>query len=95
MRPNASVSSTASVEVLRYPELRGRPVLAFAGIAAPEEGSPGLYRYRPHTDELGARLDALAEAYAGSLLAVTELIHSRLDKRAHQFADAFRLRKDS
>lgn len=69
--------------------------IAAAGIAAPEEGSPGLYRYRPHTDELGARLDALAEAYAGSLLAVTELIHSRLDKRAHQFADAFRLRKDS
>jgi hypothetical protein len=26
---------------------------------------------------------------------VTDLIHSRTDKRAQQFADAFRLRKDS
>ena len=66
-----------------------------AGIASVDEGTPDVYRYRPNTAELGARVDALAEAYATHLLAVTELIHSRLDKRAHQFADAFRLRKDS
>lgn len=69
--------------------------LAAAGIASQGEGSPGQYRYRPNTDELASRLDALADAYASNLLGVTELIHSRLDKRAHQFADAFRLRKDS
>jgi hypothetical protein len=54
-----------------------------------------LYHYAPASDELAQRLDDLAKAYADDLLAVTDLIHSRIDKRAHQFADAFRLRKDS
>jgi hypothetical protein len=69
--------------------------LAAAGIASQGEGQPGEYRYRPNSEELGSRIDALADAYASNLLGVTELIHSRIDKRAHQFADAFRLRKDS
>lgn len=69
--------------------------LAAAGIASQGEGQPGEYRYRPNSEELGSRIDALADAYTSNLLGVTELIHSRIDKRAHQFADAFRLRKDS
>jgi hypothetical protein len=60
-----------------------------------DEPSSVRYRYRPASPQLAARLDALAQAYAEHLVPVTDLIHSRLDKRAQQFAEAFRLRKDS
>lgn len=67
-----------------------------AGIASREiQGETELFRYAPATAELRERLDALAQAYSANLLGVTDLIHSRIDKRAQQFADAFRLRKDS
>jgi len=44
--------------------------------------------------EAAQRVDELAAAYSDNLLGVTKLIHSREDRRARQFADAFRLRKD-
>jgi hypothetical protein len=44
--------------------------------------------------EAARRVDELAAAYSDNLLGVTELIHSREDRRARQFADAFRLRKE-
>jgi hypothetical protein len=70
--------------------------LAAAGIAQGEDhGETALFRYAPATGELRERLDALAQAYSANLVGVTNLIHSRTDKRAQQFADAFRLRKDS
>lgn len=70
--------------------------LAAAGIARSEEqGETVLFFYAPATAELRERLDALAQAYSTNLVGVTQLIHSRIDKRARQFADAFRLRKDS
>lgn len=69
--------------------------LVQAGIAQ-EAGQPEpRFLYRPATPELGLMLDQLAQAYAANLLGVTDLIHSRVDKRAQQFADAFRWRKDS
>ena len=36
----------------------------------------------------------VADAYAAHLMSITDLIHSRVDRRAQQFADAFRFRKD-
>lgn len=68
--------------------------LVAGGIAQPEVPASPRYRYQPASAELAARLDALAAAYAANLMGVTDLIHSRIDKRAQQFADAFRLRKD-
>ena len=69
--------------------------LEAAGIASREvQGDLELFCYAPST-ELQERLDALAQAYSADLVGVTDLIHSRIDKRAQQFADAFRLRKDS
>jgi hypothetical protein len=70
--------------------------LTEAGIAHCEspQDSP-LFRYAPSTAELRELLDALAQAYSANLVGVTDLIHSRIDKRAQQFADAFRWRKDS
>lgn len=43
---------------------------------------------------LAALIDELARHYAENLVGVTQLIHSRTDQRARQFADAFRWRKE-
>ena len=59
---------------------------------APQEH---CYVYAPGSDALRGRIDSLAEHYARHLVDVTNLIHSTLDRKAQQFADAFRLRKDS
>lgn len=59
---------------------------------APHEN---CYLYTPASDELRERIDRLAEVYARHLVDVTNLIHSTLDRKAQQFADAFRLRKDT
>lgn len=66
--------------------------LAGCGIAEPAAGGNGV-RYAP-PPELRQLLDGVAAAYAADLVAVTDLIHSRIDKRAQQFADAFRFRKE-
>lgn len=62
-----------------------------SGIAQPE-GEQAV-RYAPAA-ELVALLDRVAHSYATDLVAITDLIHSRLDRRAQQFADAFRFRKE-
>jgi len=53
------------------------------------------YSYAPGSPALRAMIDALAELYARQLVEVTHLIHSSLERKAQQFADAFRLRKDA
>ncbi len=65
--------------------------LASSGLAVALGTSQFRYTDDPQLRQL---LDAVAEAYAGNLLAVTELIHARVDRRARVFADAFKLRKD-
>jgi hypothetical protein len=64
--------------------------LAEAGFVAPAAQG---WRWQP-PPEVAQRIDQLAETYSDNLLGVTELIHSREDRRARQFADAFRLRKE-
>lgn len=66
--------------------------LAEGGIAVHEPDAK--FVYQPATAELRAKLDALAQVYAQDLVGVSDLIHSGLDKRAQQFADAFRWRKE-
>ncbi|WLI91325.1 hypothetical protein Q4S45_09470 [Massilia sp. R2A-15] len=51
--------------------------------------------YDPATPALADLIDRLAELYARQLVQVTTLIHSTLDRKAQQFANAFTLRKDS
>jgi hypothetical protein len=68
--------------------------LEASGIAAKVPGAEGAYRYQPPR-ELADLLDRVATHYAGNLLAITDLIHSSINRRANQFADAFRWRKDS
>lgn len=62
------------------------------GVAAPEPEA-GALRYAP-APELAEVLERVAHAYAADLVGVSSLIHSRIDRRAQQFADAFRFRKD-
>ena len=64
--------------------------LSDAGIAT--VGGVG-YRYAPASEGLREAIDALAHTYSVNLMGVTELIHSRIDKRALQLADAFRWTK--
>ncbi|MDB5943830.1 MAG: hypothetical protein JWQ13_3396 [Ramlibacter sp.] len=67
--------------------------LEAARIAAAAPQHEGCFWYRPEPG-LAAMLDEVAAAYSTDLLRVTALIHSRIDKRAQQFADAFRWRKE-
>ena len=52
------------------------------------------YRYCCRTPELEALVDELAASYARQLIPITRLVHSKPD-RIRQFADAFKLRRES
>ena len=65
-----------------------------AGVVEPAGSDPISHRFRPGTLELAGRLEQLAAYYRSNLVDVTDLIHSRTARRAQQFADAFKLRKD-
>lgn len=70
--------------------------LCRAGMVAPCDASDkDCYQYQPSSPQLIQRIDELADLYARHLVEVTLLIHSSLDRKAQQFADAFKLRKDS
>jgi hypothetical protein len=71
--------------------------LRAAGIARRcEDGAAHeAYCYRPARPDLAARIELLADLYATHLVEVTLLIHSSIDRKAQQFADAFKWRKDS
>nr|WP_314542908.1 hypothetical protein [uncultured Massilia sp.] len=68
-----------------------------ARCAPPEGGNAPsqCFRYAPEPDFLRERIDHLADLYSTHLVEVTHLIHSSLDRKAQQFADAFKWRKDS
>ena len=68
--------------------------LCTAGIAVPCQEA-GAFRYAPADAGVRERIDRLADVYATHLVEVTHLIHSSLDRKAQQFADAFKWRKDS
>ena len=74
----------AAAELLQQLRDSGIAVRAGAGEAT---------RYAPDA-ALAALLDDVAQAYATDLVGVSGLIHSRIDRRAQQFADAFRFRKN-
>lgn len=52
------------------------------------------YAYNPQSPELTLLLDELEKAYAEHLVAITHLIHTAEERKALNFADAFRFRKE-
>lgn len=53
------------------------------------------YRYAPARPELDVVVADLAATYATRLIAVTRLIHAKPAASVREFADAFRLRKET
>jgi DNA-binding IclR family transcriptional regulator len=51
-------------------------------------------RYSPEDASIAALVDELAGTYSRHVVAVTEIIHSGLERKARDFADAFVLRRD-
>lgn len=65
--------------------------LCKAGIAVQDDDS---YSYHPSSEEHHHMIGRLAKAYTENLIEVAQLIHSSTGKKARQFADAFKWRKD-
>ncbi|HEY0843877.1 MAG TPA: hypothetical protein VGE12_00815 [Noviherbaspirillum sp.] len=65
------------------------------GVVAPVDGDPQGFEYRPQSQDLDDMIGRLATIYARNLVGITNLIHSKTNKKAQQFADAFIWRKDS
>lgn len=106
-QPEARWSVRQVAQRLYVSEKRAQELLAeleAAGVVERSLPDAPQFRYQPATQELRQMLDGLAEVYAHHLVEVTHLIHSKADKRdrrdqwdkrARNFADAFRWRKDA
>jgi hypothetical protein len=93
--PGVAWDAAGLARRLYVPERRGIELLgqlreSGMAVAAAE---PGAVRYGPEP-QVAVLMDRVAEAYASDPVGVSSLIHSRIDRRAQQFADAFRFRKD-
>ncbi len=53
-----------------------------------------VFVYAPATPDTARVVSAVHAAYRGQLIEVTRFIHSRTSRKALQFADAFRWRKE-
>lgn len=92
--PRRAWTGSLLAQRLYVPERVGAELLAQlrdGGVA--ETSADASVRFAP-PPELAGMLDRLAAVYTANLMTVTDLIHSRLERRAQQFADAFRFRKD-
>jgi hypothetical protein len=92
--PQQAWSASQLARRLYVPERTGvelLQLLSSSGIA--QAAGEQAVRYAP-TAELAEVIERVAAAYAADLVGVTDLIHSRIDRRAQQFADAFRFRKE-
>jgi hypothetical protein len=83
------MSEKASSQLLG--ELHAADVVALVVLA---EQDAQAFRYSPGSEEMRQLIDRLADAYARHLVPVSNLIHSKISKKAQQFADAFKLRKE-
>lgn len=82
---------------LYVPPTMARDVMAYltqAGMLRCDDLSSS-YTYETQSHEVGGVIDALAHLYSSNLVEITLLIHSKLDRKAQQFADAFNFRKDA
>ena len=66
--------------------------LRTAGVAQPD--AQGLWQYAPTSPQLADLLARLVAVYARNLVEVSTLVHSKSNRKARLFADAFVWRKD-
>jgi hypothetical protein len=59
------------------------------------EDAGSTYFFGAQPDALCDVINTLAVLYSSNLVEITLLIHSKLDRKAQQFADAFDFRKES
>ncbi len=79
---------------LYVPPAVARDVMAQLGQAGVlrRDDLSSAYTYNAQTHEAGGVIDALAVLYSSNLVEITLLIHSKLDRKAQQFAEAFNFR---
>lgn len=65
---------------------------AAGAVSAGGDGG-STFCYSPHSEHMRSMIDGLADIYSRNLIGVSNLIHSKLDTKARQFADAFVFRK--
>ncbi|MCC6070829.1 hypothetical protein ACFSQU_14935 [Massilia sp. GCM10020059] len=61
-----------------------------AGVVSADGSS---FCYAPQSEQMRSMIDGLAEIYSRNLIGVSNLIHSKANTKAQQFADAFVFRK--
>ena len=64
-----------------------------AGVVSESGDGPGSFCYSPQTEHMRSMIDGLADIYSRNLIGVSNLIHSKTNMKARQFADAFVFRK--
>lgn len=82
---------------LYVPAAVARGVLAdlcSAGMIQDEEATCAYY-FDEQSNELCDVIGKLAILYSSNLVEITLLIHSKMERKAQQFADAFNFRKDN
>lgn len=80
------ISSQKSEELLSQ--------LTHAGVAKSAAESNEFF-YAPEFAEQRQIIEELSKLYSKNLLEITHLIHSKIDRSAQRFADAFKLRGDT
>jgi hypothetical protein len=75
-------------------EAETKPILERLCASGLLEATRAGYRYQCSTEELRQLVDELAYLYGRKLIPVTHLIHAK-SPRIREFADAFRLKKDT
>jgi hypothetical protein len=81
---------------LYVPEARAAELLRAlrdSSLVVTAEGS-AAFRYEPQDATLRDMVERLDRLYVTRLVEITSLIHTRVEKRALQFADAFRWKKE-
>jgi hypothetical protein len=68
--------------------------LCSAGMIQDEEATSAYY-FDELSNELCDVIGKLAILYSSNLVEITLLIHSKMERKAQQFADAFNFRKDN
>lgn len=64
-----------------------------AGVVTAGGDGASSFCYAPQSEHMRAMIDGLAEIYSRNLIGVSNLIHSKANTKARQFADAFIFRK--